>query len=283
MRSYAEVPLTSEAGFVIGSYCVVDSKPREFGDADIATLSGISSCIMNHLDLLKAKQELRRVEGLVRGIGSYVAGYSGLQEQQTQSLPDRTIQSDHSNFDWERSSHRLPMKSRRSSNVSSSVAPSTPSMVPQSGETSAQESFGLASSVPSIMASDSQDPTQPRDRSMGGVSNDIRTTFTRAGNLIRQSMDMQGVAFLVNPSSIYCFDHMLTAGHSGCSCRRLFQYGRRPKDVDYLQNKLRQHMQGPGLFNPSGRRAIDGRLFQHRPIPTASNASQIPVWAYILL
>jgi hypothetical protein len=51
MRSYLEVPLRTKGGAVIGSYCVVDTSPRDFSQRDILTLAEISTCIVDHLNL----------------------------------------------------------------------------------------------------------------------------------------------------------------------------------------------------------------------------------------
>lgn len=72
MRSYAEVPLRTEEGSVIGSYCVVDTEPRSFSPQEIESLSEIASSIMGHLDLLRIKQDHKRAQQLIHGLGSFV-------------------------------------------------------------------------------------------------------------------------------------------------------------------------------------------------------------------
>ncbi|TKA68227.1 hypothetical protein B0A55_09849 [Friedmanniomyces simplex] len=78
MRSYAEVPLTSPKGYVIGSYCVIDDRPRDFDSKDIIVLTEIASAVMDHIDLMKTKLEKERADCLVLGIGSYVDGAKDL-------------------------------------------------------------------------------------------------------------------------------------------------------------------------------------------------------------
>ena len=198
MRSYAEVPLTSSTGFVIGSYCVVDDKPRAFDNEEIAVLAQVASTIMNHLDLLKMKLEFGRVERLVRGIGSYVAGHSGLQEQQTKSVASRALMSppdppqDEPSYFQSRSpchgSGAEQSSDSTSSSAKTSKLPQTPSEVE-----SAQES--IYREIP-----DSAGPGQYAGNSRhrdSSVSRDTRMTFSRAATLIRQSMEMQGVVVLV--------------------------------------------------------------------------------------
>ncbi|KAK5120839.1 hypothetical protein LTR85_005906 [Meristemomyces frigidus] len=199
MRSYAEVPLTSQNGFVIGSYCVVDDKPRDYGDNEIAILNEVAACIMTHLDLLKTRLEFQRVEGLVRGIGSYVAGYSGLQEQQTKNLPTRAFAAA-SNTDHGEPRLLRPHLTREKSSsglstgsLSSSTKSSRPPRVFSEPE-SAHESFS-----PRDGSSRAGAPWESANERKGSdvlISRDIRTAFTRASNLVTQSMEMQQVSFL---------------------------------------------------------------------------------------
>ena len=74
MRSYLEVPLRIQGGAVIGSYCVVHTEPREFSKLDIETLAEIGGCIVDHLDLLRIKQDHQRAQHLISSLGSIVAG-----------------------------------------------------------------------------------------------------------------------------------------------------------------------------------------------------------------
>lgn len=77
MRSYLEVPLRVQGGAVIGSYCVVHTEPREFSKLDIETLDEIGGCIVDHLELLRIKQDHERAQHLIAGLGNIVAGSLG--------------------------------------------------------------------------------------------------------------------------------------------------------------------------------------------------------------
>jgi GAF domain-containing protein len=75
-RFYAEVPLYSPSGFVLGSYCVVDNKPRtNFGDEDVAALREIADSISNHLENARIVQYHRRSENLVKGLTNFVKSH----------------------------------------------------------------------------------------------------------------------------------------------------------------------------------------------------------------
>ncbi len=81
MRYYAEVPIHSPSGLVIGSLCVVDNKPREGIDVKgIAVLKEISHAVMDHLELVMSKAQCKRAERMIHGLGLFVEGSDSLRE-----------------------------------------------------------------------------------------------------------------------------------------------------------------------------------------------------------
>ncbi|KAL3441448.1 hypothetical protein BJX65DRAFT_288529 [Aspergillus insuetus] len=72
-RFYAEVPIYSPSGHILGSYCVVDNKPRmEFSEEDVVALQEISDSIARHLDNVRTVHYHRRSERLVQGLTTFV-------------------------------------------------------------------------------------------------------------------------------------------------------------------------------------------------------------------
>ncbi|OOF93590.1 hypothetical protein ASPCADRAFT_209529 [Aspergillus carbonarius ITEM 5010] len=72
-RFYAEVPLYSPAGHVLGSFCVIDDKPRAvFGDREIASLREVADAVAQHLEHVRISHSHRRAESLVKGLTSFV-------------------------------------------------------------------------------------------------------------------------------------------------------------------------------------------------------------------
>ncbi|KAH8648655.1 hypothetical protein BX600DRAFT_518021 [Xylariales sp. PMI_506] len=73
MVSYLEVPLISPLGYVLGSYCVVDNRLREFNDNDtVGIMADIASAIMDHLELVKEKQNRHRAATLIDGLDKFI-------------------------------------------------------------------------------------------------------------------------------------------------------------------------------------------------------------------
>jgi signal transduction histidine kinase len=95
MRSYLEVPLRTKGGAVIGSYCVVHTNPRDFSQRDILTLAEIATCIVDHLNLLRYKQEHDRAQHLIQGLGTIVASSLESPLSGAPALPPAPIRSPH--------------------------------------------------------------------------------------------------------------------------------------------------------------------------------------------
>ncbi|KAJ4291281.1 hypothetical protein N0V88_006283 [Collariella sp. IMI 366227] len=71
--SYLEVPLVSPLGYLLGSYCVVDSKPNDFDHDDIVeTMNEIASAIMAHLENVRIRQSRDRSEQLIQGLSGFI-------------------------------------------------------------------------------------------------------------------------------------------------------------------------------------------------------------------
>ncbi|KFA54467.1 hypothetical protein S40293_08004 [Stachybotrys chartarum IBT 40293] len=75
ITSYLEVPLVSSLGYTLGSYCVVDNKPRDFDNEEtIDIMNEIAASIMAHLELRRLKQNRQRSEELIQGLSDFI-GY----------------------------------------------------------------------------------------------------------------------------------------------------------------------------------------------------------------
>jgi signal transduction histidine kinase/CheY-like chemotaxis protein len=73
MRFYAEVPLKSPAGFVIGSLAIIDNKPRKvFDDSHVEILLEISTVITQHLENVRLQHDSKHAGRLMEGLSSFV-------------------------------------------------------------------------------------------------------------------------------------------------------------------------------------------------------------------
>lgn len=91
-RFYAEVPIYSPSGYVLGSFCVVDNKPRaHFGDDEVLALQEISDSISQHLENVRTVHSHRRSDRLVQGLTTFATrrsdcGVSSISSEQDESL-----------------------------------------------------------------------------------------------------------------------------------------------------------------------------------------------------
>ncbi|KAL4756838.1 hybrid sensor histidine kinase/response regulator [Aspergillus foveolatus] len=73
MRFYAEVPIYSPSGHILGGYCVVDNKPRQdFSEDEVIALQEISDAIARHLENVRTVHYHRRSDRLIRGLTTFV-------------------------------------------------------------------------------------------------------------------------------------------------------------------------------------------------------------------
>jgi GAF domain-containing protein len=70
--AYAGIPLTTSSGETLGSFCVIDSKPRSWTFEDVEALQEIAACVMSEVEgrnLLRASEErCRELEGRLRDL-----------------------------------------------------------------------------------------------------------------------------------------------------------------------------------------------------------------------
>ena len=226
MRFYAEVPIRSPSGFVIGGYCVIDDKPRgAFGDAEIQTLQEISDSIANHLELMRMKQDFERAERLMKGLSSFVEGQSTIRLPSSSCLPALSLPEG-------RAASTVPSSGQSETNVAMLNGGHSPMLddvlenASDPKESSAdvnREVFGNAlqtldntptsqdmlmldqtvlgkvsnASLPLGEASSNFAKPEVKSSSEGRLApSSIKRTFSRASNLIRESMDLCGVVFL---------------------------------------------------------------------------------------
>jgi signal transduction histidine kinase/CheY-like chemotaxis protein len=171
MRFYAEVPVHSPRGIVIGSYCVVDNKPRQqFGDASVKVLEEIARSVSHYLELTRMKLDYDRAVKLMTGLSSFVDNQrSG--EDGRPKLRDR-------------------MESEQSK-----VVDLTAEHEKKKTLVSSNASNGAKDNVPALKREDSAFSTTSSITSDNTVAAKVKQTFQRASNLICQSMDLDGCTF----------------------------------------------------------------------------------------
>ncbi|KAJ5546856.1 hypothetical protein N7494_004441 [Penicillium frequentans] len=230
MRFYAEVPLFSPSGYVLGSYCVVDDSPREeFGDAEVALLQEVSDAIALHLENTRSVHYHRRAEDLVKGLTSFVKDYAEFDPRQVSS--DHRLQSTTQNHNSHYGladglaeqrpiSISLPDRSKENDGPFAPSSLATPSDEPASLFSPASASGNTEHTSIESQLSDRQSPSPGDERSLDEslnpkagfnalpldtmfsvtekipIADRIDAIFDRASGLLTTSMNLDGVAFL---------------------------------------------------------------------------------------
>lgn len=212
MRFYAEVPIHSPTGHVIGTFCVVDNKPRDRLDSrGLDALNEISAAIMQHLELVQTKHNLQRPGGMIKGLGKFVEG-KGRVARSSEEQPDRL-----------EDLLRAPPTARGGTSESSS------SSIIQQGSSSTSTDITTISSISAPLVNrtaggsvrrgpeppSSRVPVpfaKPRtaderrkslpypalQRELNGESSSVGTKqlFSNASHLIREAIDLDGLIFV---------------------------------------------------------------------------------------
>ncbi|KAJ5131809.1 hypothetical protein N7448_005967 [Penicillium atrosanguineum] len=227
-RFYAEVPLKSPSGIILGTYCVIDDKPREradFSEDDVDTLQEISDAIVHHLENVRVVNDHRRSERLVKGLTSFVKDYSDFDPREASSGRRLESTSLASNAEMPISLDGVTVTGASvvsASSASSRTEHTSTFFSPLPGST---EPSSLDSNLSVSMSSPGEERPMDDVQNTAGpgelkstldnaslvsladsipISDRITSIFARASVLLRDSMDLDGVAFLdaarCNPS-----------------------------------------------------------------------------------
>jgi GAF domain-containing protein len=61
LEFYAGVPLRTPDGYNLGTFCILDTEPREFNDEDTKVLEDLAAIVMNDLEMrLQSREAIAR-------------------------------------------------------------------------------------------------------------------------------------------------------------------------------------------------------------------------------
>ncbi|KAL2839368.1 hypothetical protein BJY01DRAFT_28611 [Aspergillus pseudoustus] len=231
MRFYAAVPVRSPSGYILGSYCVVDDKPRsDFGDTEVETMQELADAIAQHLETVRLSHAHRRTETLVKSLTTFVKDHAEFDptepykstnsrsisisesqpgpEQASKTSDDNHISLSGMTLEAEPSELNLgPLSPSERTELASLFSKATCSeqtelSAPPRFERSAsalswngdepRDTVSVPRNAPAVADSPMID-TQP---SATDIANRISKIFARASVLLRDSMDLDGVLFV---------------------------------------------------------------------------------------
>jgi signal transduction histidine kinase len=249
LRFYCGVALTNKKGVNIGCVYVVDDRPRnEVTYAQIQFLTMMSATVMDHLENIRAKEEMIRVTMMSQGLHAFIEGEASM-DGDWQRLKKYNLPAGAGiGFSWESKNKTTEINSSRphagSRGTSRQLLPTPPgidevinpiqSPLQYSGYSDESTQFNFNNSpwssdpeVPQVvpllsvfdginraeeLAAAATDPqiTFPTDvpKSEKEYTNDVfsnllHSTFSRASNLVREGMEVDGAVYFDAPLGFY--------------------------------------------------------------------------------
>ncbi|KAF9869648.1 histidine kinase-like protein [Colletotrichum karsti] len=198
-RFYAGVPIRSQKGIDIGTFCVFDSKPRPgLDETSMHFIRDISSAIMDHLESRRRNDSHRRADRMVRGVGSFVEGKTTLSGRTVTENPESFVDDVSREGGLNRTQQHLQQESdnRRAEEQADYLSPSAqpPST---NGTTKSRPSLRPGPSPLTVPGT----PTKSL-RSVSGLAHThphepkIRHIFSKAANVVREAIEVESVLFL---------------------------------------------------------------------------------------
>ncbi|KAF2626240.1 hypothetical protein BU25DRAFT_449556 [Macroventuria anomochaeta] len=203
-RFYAGVPIRSPSGHNIGTYCVLDDKPRDgLSIHQLDFLKDMAGTVMRHLEMTRATEDHRRGNIMVKSLGSFAEGKSGTEDWwqdpwdtplsaglsetplQRQRPPARS-NADQEPFIIDRSNSAI-------SSIKSSTNTDTSSVRPMSSVITLASELGPESPRAPETATKTSSSSQNDQKSK--IAPEVQAAFSRASNMIVDAIEADGVAF----------------------------------------------------------------------------------------
>ena len=221
LRFYCGVALTNKKGVNIGCVYVVDDRPRtDFSLEEAQFLTTMAATVMDHLENIRAKQDIVRVTMMSQALHAFVEG-EGTMNGDWQRVKKYNLPAGAGvGFHWESNTNDVDASVSTESANTASETPMSQTQSPlqhSSNNPDARFNFNnspwssSSSQVPTLKsvfegADDAaRKITSGKDAAFSndGFSNQLRTTFSRASNLIREGMEVDGAVFFDAPFRFY--------------------------------------------------------------------------------
>ncbi|OBS21344.1 hypothetical protein FPOA_07682 [Fusarium poae] len=193
-RFYAAVPIRSPAGVDIGVYCVIDPQPREVGawsSSDTQALREVSSNVMDYLQSKSVGDAYRRSVRMTRGIGSFVEKESTMAGWRAGASSPAF----HDDITREGAlNHEQQALQRfRGLGLQKELPVHVPMQANTGSETTAVRSGDAGQANMTSVSSEGPSAREPETNLKEKATAKI---FSRAANLIREGIEIEGVLFL---------------------------------------------------------------------------------------
>jgi signal transduction histidine kinase len=188
-RFYAAVPIRTRRGVNIGVYCVINETPgKEWNDDLTQRLRDVSRNIMSHLESKRLEVLYRRNSRMNRGMGSFVEGESTISG--LPPAPCGPALTDESAFEGALNAQQQALLPEDSIE-NGETGMQTPT-APVDQEPPAKNVEQTSSAVPG----NKDDSKSSAADSNAQDDNNPTTVLSRAANLLRESMEVEGCVFV---------------------------------------------------------------------------------------
>ena len=200
VRFFAAVPIISPRGLTVGCFSVLDNEVRtsNLPEHSLQLMKEMARTIMKHLVMGHFAHKSRQAERMLVGLGSFNEGKSTLRhswqednaaENSGDSKEGRAnSQQQHAQDVQETNSITLVSRGSQRAEASSGVGSNDSSQEVDHGEKSGIEISPKGKSIRSVITGEN-----PQEDSH---ENSLKQVFSRAANLIRESIGTEGVVFL---------------------------------------------------------------------------------------
>lgn len=223
-RFYAGVPIRSKKGVQFGVYHVYDDSPRsesEFSDADKQFLRDMANIVWHHIESRAAIESIQRGERMVRGLGSFVEGQATLSSstgrfQDAPGQEEGALNQRQQGLQRDRDTIEDPTPEQERQRFLGTRSPDRRSAVLETSSPTAVSRPGSPSSTveaPAQNVAVNAFPHRPVSVTMPDPHLvQLKQTFSRAANILRESIEVQGALFL--DASVGAFGGLVEDRHS---------------------------------------------------------------------
>lgn len=205
----AGVPIIGPRGNTIGSYCIFDTTPREAVDeGDILFMKDMAATVMEYLDTLQLRYQNAQARKMIFGLGSFVEGRTTLRDSWLESNQQDAVtvksgttvegQLNKQQQDLQERSFQLPLRPR---------PPDEYARHPFEAAEKASPDLDFDTKSPDGRQNDKKESgKEGKQKARNILSRDevqddnprlaFEKVFARAANLIRESIEVEGVVFV---------------------------------------------------------------------------------------
>lgn len=205
-RFYAGVPIRSPTGLSIGTLCVLDEKPRDgLAQHELIFLKTMSFAVMKHLEMSRTTEEQRRGKIMVKSLGSFAEGKTGLENwwaepwdsatnEQSPRVGEKDLEMVVSPGTIRTTEPvAMPAHLEQRSSTGSSL-PSAPSIIAQTPSAAITPATDIEPEIRPEVTTTVSSSTIGDGRNK--IAPELKATFDRAASMIVDAIEADGAIFL---------------------------------------------------------------------------------------